>query len=269
MLCVSGNQNIPDEHEGQLTNRIFVNLKQMPDVFARDTANIWASGLYSGKPQQNAARSLASGIDTTHSPVECNKSLPGILDSSSPQSLLRQVPTSSSHMRPCFCLRQLVRLIYDLEDLDNSCDNFISIEGLLHGARLAQTPWRQLMSCSDCQYHKDQEVFLLFSMSIRMLLCSVRDLYDRHLGVLQSQPPCSSTSSSSPSASATQCDGRSVEDFDLRFSVGDYELTTEEKSLTLRIIIRNALQSIIVACLYLWKEQGASVNNPADTVRLY
>jgi hypothetical protein len=132
-----------------------------------------------------------------------------------------------------------------------------SIDSVLHWVRDAQEPWKTLMQCCQCQSNYDQEVLLLFAMSIRTLLCSMYALYAGNLQDARNLQVTSSLSISStppPSAASTSSvPDRQIgsDERDLRVSVGSYQLTEEEKCLTLGLMIRNALRSIAVALEYL------------------
>lgn len=141
---------------------------------------------------------------------------------------------------PCSCLQQHIQLVYYLEDLQYTHNTSLSISSVLDSVRQAQGPWTSLMHCLQCQNPKEQEVFLLFAMSIRILLYSAQNFYTCHQGGLHESPSPARQSSSSAASSVP-------------VSVGGHELVGEEKNLVIGLTFQNALQRIGSALIYLWQ----------------
>lgn len=121
------------------------------------------------------------------------------------------------------------------------------------------------MQCTQCRNNCDEEVLLLFSMSIRTLLSSVYSLCAGHLHAVRSlqvaaSSPSTPTTPPSSSASTPSVPDRQASpgEHDMRVSVGSYELTEEEKYLTLGLMIRIALRAIAVAFLHLCERTSTS-----------
>ncbi|KAI1074644.1 hypothetical protein F5B20DRAFT_431972 [Whalleya microplaca] len=137
-----------------------------------------------------------------------------------------------SELPRCSCLQKLAKLLYHLEDLRYSHASGPSVDSILRGVQLAEVPWKCLMECSQCQHEDNyKESFLLFALSIRILLSSVQRL-----------------NSSSP----RRTDGPS----DIAVSVGSFELTGEAKAEVISMSIRRALEAITSALLHIWERTG-------------
>ena len=144
--------------------------------------------------------------------------------------------------RPCSCLQQHIRLVYYLEDLQYVNGNSLSINSVLDGVRQAQGPWTSLTHCVQCRNPKEQEVFLLFAMSIRVLLYCAQNYFSYSNQNSLREPSFSVRQSVSSAASS------------LPVSVDGHELMGEEKNLVIEVMIRNALQRILSALIYLGKQ---------------
>lgn len=91
----------------------------------------------------------------------------------------------------CSCLQQQAQLVYRLDELKQSHDQNPTIDSVLQGVQLAHEPWQALMRCRQCtcrpprhaQATEVKEVFLLFAMSIRTLLCLLRQSSRSRVGV--------------------------------------------------------------------------------------
>lgn len=115
---------------------------------------------------------------------------------------------------------------------------------------MAQTPWKSLMECSRCQSQDNQkEVFLLFAMSIRILLSAVQRLSTNtpHADVLLDAAMCRASSGAS----------------DVEVSVGSFELTGETKAKVVAVALQGALRSVTSALLHLWGRTGRPSRLPS------
>lgn len=198
---------------------------------------------------------------------------PGMAEYAQPltqDTRLHQKTSESLSGPQCGCLQQLVRLVYHQEDHRYSHKSDLSIDGVLHGIRDAQGPWKTLMQCRPCNSNYDQEMLLLFAMSIRTLLCSVYALYAGHLNDaqdLQVTPSLSTSSTPGSSTTSTPSDPErqtGLDDRDVRVSVGSYQLNEEEKPRILGLMIHNALRSIAVALVYLCERTETSTGGSSS-----
>lgn len=129
-----------------------------------------------------------------------------------------------------------------LEDLQYVNGNSLSINSVLDGVRQAQGPWTSLTHCVQCRNPKEQEVFLLFAMSIRVLLYCAQNYFSYSNQNSLREPSFSVRQSVSSAASS------------LPVSVNGHELMGEEKNLVIEFMNRNALQRILSALIYLGKQ---------------
>lgn len=146
----------------------------------------------------------------------------------------------------CSCIQLHARLVYDLGTLLH--DKATDVERILTGVQLAQGPWQALLQCPwgrHCDNHK--EAFLLFSLSVRILLSSLQKVQS---GVKALSQPGSSERGPAPmdvglgslAASSLALSG----DLDgTRVSVGGFEVTGETKLEVISVLIKGALESIL------------------------
>ncbi|KAI1492534.1 hypothetical protein F5X96DRAFT_626116 [Biscogniauxia mediterranea] len=111
------------------------------------------------------------------------------------------------------------------------------------------------MQCCKCQLQgNEQEVFLLFSMSVRTLLSLVQQL------------------NVSPSAVGTPYETAPGQIFcgssDVSVSVGSFELTGKMKAEVINVAMRSALESITTALLHLWERSGRPLQWPLASMRI-
>ena len=167
------------------------------------------------------------------------------------------VNTSSRTSAPpesrCSCLQQQVQLVYQLSNLDDSAsriDNSSSVERVLGAVQSAQGPWKALMQCLSCQSRDNQkEVFLLFAMSIRILLTSVQKIAARAADDHKKEtlPRPLSFKPLHPDIGSA-----------LPVHVGCFELTGSTKDDVIRLALRQALQTIQSALLHLCERRVMS-----------
>jgi hypothetical protein len=111
---------------------------------------------------------------------------------------------------------------------------------VLEGVRLADGPWQVLMQCSHCQNRDTyKESFLLFSMSIRILLASIQKL--------------------------SGCLFEAANTSTITVSIGTFSLPDDAKLEVIDTVVRKALQAIAVALVHLWERTGKPrLNFPAE-----
>lgn len=137
---------------------------------------------------------------------------------------------------PCACLQQHVYLVYRLGDLQSASAGKANASAMLEAVRHAQCPWNQLKECSRCRGPDcPQEVLLLFAVSIRTLLSSFQQM---HLWDPEGGQHAVMETSSVPAAEAD-------------VSVGGFEVTGALKVEVVDLILRNALEQVLSALLYL------------------
>ncbi|KAI0597313.1 hypothetical protein F4775DRAFT_593446 [Biscogniauxia sp. FL1348] len=155
----------------------------------------------------------------------------------------------------CSCLRQQVQLVYQLGGLQHSHTSGVTVDCILQGVKWAQNPWKSVMQCCKCQLQgNEQEVFLLFSMSVRTLLSLVQQLNISPSGV------------GTPYETATgQIFGGSS---DVPVFVGSFELTGKMKDEVINVAMRSALESITTALLHLWERSGRPLQWPLAGMRI-
>jgi hypothetical protein len=153
--------------------------------------------------------------------------------------------TVASSQARCSCLQQQVQLVYQLSNLD--CDSLRiddSVERVFIAVQFAQVPWKALMQCKSCQAQDNQkEVFLLFAMSIRILLNFTQKV---------------ATYATDGRNTASASSGTSAFDFlysdtvsALPMRVGCFEVTGSTKDGVIRLALRQALHVIQFALLHL------------------
>nr|WHS04493.1 transcription factor [Phaeosphaeriaceae sp. CF-150626] len=183
-------------------------------------------------PPRSLEYDSASGTDNVTTPPNYSNTLtePGKTTFGNTKTHSPVAPTSSGAI-DCSCLQQLIKLIYQLEDLRYSHATGPAIDAVLEGVKLAEAPWKVLMQCSHC-HNKDtyKEASLLFSMSIRILLASIQKLSTGHL-------PSEFTST-------------------IAVSIGSFSLPDDTKQEVIDTVIRKALQAIAVALVHLWERTG-------------
>jgi hypothetical protein len=157
----------------------------------------------------------------------------------------------------------------------------------------AKTPWKSLMHCSSSSSSSSasstsprhggqgqgagegenvvvvldeshREAFLLFAMSIRILLSSVQRLNSAVMGGSGSPPPPLPTGMQScpPHAHHHHHHHHSYHHHpggDVAVSVGSFELTGEAKAEIIGVVIRRALWAIGIALQHLWERAGRPV----------
>ncbi|POR33735.1 Thiamine repressible regulatory protein thi1 [Tolypocladium paradoxum] len=180
---------------------------------------------------------------TSSSPVD-DTTLPSphsiIFPSGKPEPLSTFTPREPSR---CSCLQQQVQLVYQLGDLQFSHAGGPAVDCVLQGVQLAQGPWKGLMHCNRCQSQDSQkEAYLLFAMSIRILLSSVQKLNE-------SLHPVDASHEAARRRAFSEASNVGV-------SVGNFELTGEAKAEVIGVAIRRALQNITSALLHLWDRTG-------------
>jgi hypothetical protein len=182
-------------------------------------------------PPRSLEYDSGSGTDNITTPPSYSNTL-AVPDKPSAGNTKTLNPVSSTPLGAinCSCLQQLIKLIYQLEDLRYSHATGPAIDAVLEGVRLAEVPWKVLMQCSHCQ-NKDtfKEASLLFSMSIRILLASIQKLNNG----LQSDFASS-----------------------IAVSIGNFHLPDDAKQEVIDTVIRKALQAIAVALVHLWERTG-------------
>ena len=143
---------------------------------------------------------------------------------------------------PCSCLQQQAQLVWELGDLQFSHVSELTIDRVLRGAQLAQRPWKNLMECKRCRnQEKQREVFLLFAMSIRILLFYFHEL---------------DAKSNSGDKSLEKTVKPSSPGLDVGVSIGIFEPTDEDKAQLIDSAIKRALQCTTSALQYLWDRIG-------------
>ncbi|KAF2134731.1 hypothetical protein P153DRAFT_392051 [Dothidotthia symphoricarpi CBS 119687] len=172
-----------------------------------------------------------SGTDTVTTPPNYT-TLPSPYRSSLASSKAGAPVTSiASGPSDCSCLQQLIKLLYHLQDLRCSHASGPAIDAVLIGVRLAEIPWKIVMHCGHCQNgDKHKEAYLLFSMSIRILLSSVQKLSS---GLFQTEVTSN-----------------------MAVSIGTFSLSGDAKSEVIEVAIRKALQAIAIALVHLWERTG-------------
>ncbi|KAI5861142.1 hypothetical protein GGS23DRAFT_577198 [Durotheca rogersii] len=180
-----------------------------------------------------------SGYGTGTVSPTTDASLPSPGSGVFPSNNLRGLCAASSLNPPhCLCLQKLVRLLYHLEDLRHSQLNSPSVDSVLRGVQLAEGPWKSLAQCNRCQNEDNQtEEFLLFALSIRILLSLVQKL-----------------NGSSP----RHTDAPS----EIAVSVGSFELTGDAKAEVISMAIRRALHVISAALRHVWERTGRQKTFP-------
>lgn len=153
----------------------------------------------------------------------------------------------SLHVAPdspsCTCLHQHAQLMYQLGALQDFEEDGPLVDRILWDVQAAQKAWKNLITCSRCHSPEhEKEVFLLFATSIRILLPSLQklDRETRNTGALSGN-------------NARLC---TPENSQISVTVGNYELTGDERSEVIALVIRRALRTISSAMSHLRDRTG-------------
>ncbi|KAH8821293.1 hypothetical protein F5884DRAFT_82671 [Xylogone sp. PMI_703] len=159
--------------------------------------------------------------------------------SSEIQNITAEIPTPSQLVpSACSCVIQHIKLLDQIEDL-GQVRAHLSLDIILIALRRATETWNNLIQCRKCQQTENQGVFLLFAMSIRTLLRSLK------LSSLNNEKNRSSSGSISP-PSISQPSWT-----DQRVVVGKYHATEDECRLVSHTLIMLAVYRIELAVKYL------------------
>lgn len=158
----------------------------------------------------------------------------GSMDYFSTAPLLTPLSPPSSEWSKCNCLQHHAKLLVRLKELWKGSSP-APIDVVLNGVQQALAPWDDYIQCLVCQRDKDQEVLLLSAMSIRAvlrLLQSVCSEVALHVGIWNQDalPRSKQQRVSTPGGT--------------RLSVGNYEITGEERGLVLEVLISKTLSRI-------------------------
>jgi hypothetical protein len=176
--------------------------------------------------------------------------------------------TTAITLPRCSCLQQHVQLVYRLSNLDYPSSRIdTSVGRVLSAVQFAQLHWKALMQCESCQTQDNQkEVFLLFAMSVRILLKSTQKVATY---ASDSRSPASASSGTSASSFLLPDTGSA-----LPVRVGGFELTGSTKDDVIKLALRQALQAIQCALLHLCERSpnsrshlSASVQSPSHRSR--
>lgn len=155
----------------------------------------------------------------------------------------------------CSCIQQHARLVYELGTLREAHDKATDVECVLMGVQLAKGPWQGLLQCP-WGLHSDhhQEAFLLFSLSVRVLLSTLQKVQSSVTALSRPGTRAGMGSSerdvglgglasgSTASSSSLSLSG----DVDLtRVLVGGFEVTGDTKLEVISVLIKGALESLL------------------------
>ncbi|PLB44281.1 hypothetical protein P170DRAFT_467995 [Aspergillus steynii IBT 23096] len=144
-------------------------------------------------------------------------------------------PTDGDRGGSCSCLQRHVYLVYQLGDLQSASVGKVSAPAVLEAVRRAQSPWTRLQECRRCRGPDfPQEVLLLFAVSIRILLSAFRqmNMWD-------------------PEGGQSIGTEGSVLEAETDVLVGSFEVTGTVKAEMVNLILRNALEQVLSALMYL------------------
>ncbi|KAJ6094210.1 hypothetical protein N7467_003055 [Penicillium canescens] len=152
---------------------------------------------------------------------------------------------------PCSCLKRHAHLVYHLGDLQATPAGRGLASALLEAVRRAQGPWKRLQECCWCQESEcSQEVLLLFSVSIRILLSLFQHmhLWDPEGGqYLRLNAP-------------------SVLEAETDVLVGGFKVTGAVKAEVVNLLLCNALQQVLSALQYLQTRSSHFGSSLLDTL---
>ncbi|KAL9623134.1 MAG: hypothetical protein Q9160_002648, partial [Pyrenula sp. 1 TL-2023] len=135
------------------------------------------------------------------------------------------------------------------EEIRNMVSAQPLIDCFLKGVQLANIPWKSLMQCARCLSQDiEKEVFLLFAMSIRILLSAAQRLN------INIDPVDTSRKATAGRAVSGACD--------VEVSVGTFVLTGAVKAEVIAVVLQQELRSVISALYHLCERASRSSQLP-------